>query len=81
MLAAVIAHGEPLRDLHPMFDLPKHSRAPAVVAAFSAIPGSAIPCDLHADLLPAPSAARPAVPSTGNAAGHKHGSAEPGTDG
>ena len=39
MLAAVIADGDPLRDLHPLFDLPdQHTTSVSEVAAF---PGAA----------------------------------------
>ena len=38
-LAAVIAEGDPLRDLHPLFDLPAHPAPAAPVAGFGAGPG------------------------------------------
>jgi hypothetical protein len=44
VLAAVIADGDPLRDLHPLFDLPAYPAPPpaAVVGAVSAVPGVAV---------------------------------------
>ena len=41
VLAAVIADGDPLRDLHPLFDLPAYP-APAPPAVVGAVPGVAV---------------------------------------
>ena len=42
VLAAVIADGDPLRDLHPLFDLPDHP-AGVSVSAVAAFPGAGTP--------------------------------------
>ena len=42
MLTAVIADGDPLRDLHPLFDLPAHPDG-ASVSAVVAFPGAGDP--------------------------------------
>ena len=42
VLAAVIAEGDPLRDLHPLFDLPDHPTGTSV-SAVAAFPGAAAP--------------------------------------
>ena len=41
-LAAVIAEGDPLRDLHPLFDLPDHPTGTSV-SAVAALPGAVAP--------------------------------------
>jgi hypothetical protein len=39
----VSSDGDPLRDLHPLFDLPAHpAPSPAGVGAFRAVPGVAV---------------------------------------
>ena len=42
VLAAVIAEGDPLRDLHPLFDVPEHP-AGMSVSAVAAFPGARAP--------------------------------------
>ena len=43
VLAAVIADGDPLRDLHQLFDGSAHpAPAPAGVGAFGVVPGVAV---------------------------------------
>ena len=42
VLAAVINEGDPLRDLHPLFDLPDHP-AGVSVSAVAAFPGAGTP--------------------------------------
>ena len=42
VLAAVIAEGDPLRDLHPLFDLPAYP-AGTSVSAVAAFPGAGAP--------------------------------------
>ena len=40
VLAAVIEQGDPLRDLHPLFDLPAHPAGPSG-SAMTSFPGAA----------------------------------------